>query len=83
MVRMMMALHDFDTAYHGNQTFGAAKKTKRLGNWRTTAGRYFLWVQISHLNEALRCLRAYANFAEIRKGEACGCTMSANSVEPW
>jgi hypothetical protein len=29
---------------------------KRLGNWRTTAGRYFIRLQLSHLNEALNII---------------------------
>src|SRR5262245_26879686 len=29
MVRLMMALHDFDTSHHGNQEFGAARRARR------------------------------------------------------
>jgi len=67
MVRLMMALHDFDFSQHGNQQFGAARPTRRLGNWRTNIRQ-----QLSHLNEALNITRQMET-SDAFKGAVLAC----------
>ena len=72
IVRLMMALNDFDMAHYGNQRLGAARGAKRLGNWRTNAGRYFLRLGLSHLNEALNIIREIKNRPDLH-GHVLSC----------